>query len=191
MKEWLMGVLSVVIVGAAQAAPPDAQTIKGADGKPLATVVVCSDCQSGSAGKQQCHTGVEDGWLDGQPCGKCLVSANYTWHLLSPNSLLFSGKLTDAEGKPVKDRFVKLYVANGWGVRGRTSDDGVFHLTMGATQQPRAPKPIMIDVGTRVDAPTDDAKSSYALYLLPPAYKACSAQPTPAPSEDHKKKKKP
>jgi hypothetical protein len=190
MKAWLMGVLSVAVVGAAHAAPRDAQTIKGEDGKPLATVVVCSDCQSGSTGKQQCHTGVEDGWLDGQPCGKCLVNANYDWRLQSPNSLLFSGKLTDAEGKPLKDRFVKMFMANGWAVRGRTSDDGVFHLTLGATQQPRAPKPLLVDVGTHIDAPSDDTKSNYALYLLPPAYKACSAQHTPAPSDNHKGKKK-
>ncbi|HXQ20313.1 MAG TPA: hypothetical protein VN812_01480 [Candidatus Acidoferrales bacterium] len=185
MKVWVMAAVGMVVVNvAAQAAPPNAQTIKDDSGRLLATLALCSDCQS--AGGKACHTGVEHGWLDGQACGKCLLDANYGWHYQSSRGLVFVGTLTDAAGQPVKDRYVKLFVANGWSVRGRTSDDGSFRLMLGSTEPGAAKKSVATDIGRRIDTPTNnDPKSSYAMYLLPAPYKPCSAPPTPAPAQDH------
>lgn len=191
MKVWVTAAVGIVVASiAAQAAPPNAQIIQDDSGRQLATLAVCSDCRSADGGKG-CHTGVEHGWLDGQACGRCLLDANYGWHYQSPNALVFVGTLTNAAGQPVKERYVKLFLANGWSVRGRTTDDGSFRMMLGASEPGARKKSVVIDVGTRIDSPkNNDPKSNYAMYLLPAPYKPCSAQPTPAPAQDHAGKKK-
>jgi hypothetical protein len=190
MKVWLLAAVGVVVASvAAQAAPPNAQTIKDEDGRLLAMLVVCSDCQS-TSGAKQCHTGVDQGWLDGQPCGKCLLESNPGWHYQSPNGLVFTGTLTDAAGQPVKDRFVKLFLANGWSVRGRTTDQGTFRLMLGATEKATGKKPVITDIGKHIDSPkSGDPTSYYAMYLLPAPYHPCAAPSTPVPSKNHDGKK--
>jgi hypothetical protein len=74
---------------------------------------------------------------------------------------------------------VKLFLPVGWTVRTVTSEQGKFRLTVGATQQPRKTrKPLVTDLGTRVSSPQGKA-GNYAIYLLPEAYKECSATDAP------------
>jgi len=159
---------------------------KGKAGESLGIVVLCNDCQSG-AGKQ-CLTGAEEGWLNGKACGKCLLESNWGTPPQSPYDMHITGTLVDAANKPIKDRFVKLFLANGWGVRTRTGEDGTFRLTLGATME-RKGEPAVLDIGTRVDA-VKGADPHYAIFLLPNPYKPCTRKPEPAKPDKPKPGKK-
>src|SRR5207253_2996592 len=84
-----------------------------------------------------CHSGVQTGWLKGNPCGPCLLQQNGDAPLNWPYDLHITGTLTDGTGQPLKGEFVKLFTTLGWTVRTITSAQGKFRLTMGATRQPR------------------------------------------------------
>ncbi len=176
MKVWRMAALISVMTSAAlQAAVlPGEKEVKAEDGQTLAVVVVCSDCQSVTGkSKKPCEGGAEQGWLDGKPCGKCMLDSNYGVMLRHPYDLHITGKLLDRAGKPVINRFVKLYLANGWSVRSKTTDQGMFRLMLGATAERKSRQPLVTDLGSLVDSRTGK-DPEFAMFLLPPAYKPCA-----------------
>src|SRR5947207_1850070 len=129
MKLWWMAALSVMMVSAAAHAGSDEQPIKGPDRVTVAMLTICNDCQSGESAT--CPSGAEHGWLNGKPCGKCLIDANYGVTLKYPYDVHIVGSLVDPDGKPVKDRFVKAFLPNGWTIRGRSAEQGMFRLMLG------------------------------------------------------------
>lgn len=191
MKLWWMAALSVMMAATAVHAmtAPDEQPIKDPDGATLAMLVVCNDCQSG-AGKS-CASGAEVGWLNGKPCGQCLIESNFGTLLKYPYDLHIKGTLTDPDGKPVKNRFVKAFLPNGWSIRGKTSEAGTFRLMLGATAERKGKEPVIADLGTRVDT-TKDEDPYFAIFLLPESYKPCAAnamKSSETKSGDHAKPK--
>jgi hypothetical protein len=187
MQKWLVMVGALALTTAtttvqAQKAP-DVQPIKGTDGETWAMLVQCNSCSS--PGGKKCHAGAEEGFLNGQPCGKCMIVENYGARFSYPYDLHLTGKLVDAQGKPIKDRFVKIFMANGWNIRTRTSEAGTYRLMLGATAERKSATPLVIDLGTRADAPADN-KDFYAMYLLPEGYKACP--PAKSKAKKHKAK---
>jgi hypothetical protein len=192
MQTWLVGVLSLFIVaaGTGRALAASTQPVRDPEGSTLAVIVECSSCRSGSGGSK-CHGGVEAGWLDGKACGTCLIEANYGASIEYPYDLQMYGRLVDAHGEPVKERFVKLFIANGWNVRTRTGQDGTFRLVLGATGERKSTAALPIDLGTRVDSPKENA-GHHAMFLLPDHYAACP-QPAARSSKagDNAKSKKP
>jgi hypothetical protein len=189
MQKWLMMVLILALLAAGPAVraeeAKDVVPIKGSDGQTLAVLVQCNNCSARRGGKK-CHTGAEEGYLNGEACGKCMITENYGARLAYPFDLHLIGKLVDAQGQPIKGRFVKVFMANGWNIRTRTSDAGTYRLMLGATIERKSTTPMVIDLGTRVDAPEVN-KDYYAMFLLPNDYKACPA-PHPEPKK-HKAKK--
>ena len=180
MQKWLsMGIVFGLMM-TAQIAPAenvsDVQAVKGPDGATLAVMIQCNSCAASTGASKKCHTGAEEGYLNGQPCGKCMITENFGKPLPYPYDLHFSGVLVDADGKPIKDRFVKVFMANGWNIRTRTSDVGTYRLMLGATAERKSTTPVVIDLGTRVDDPKE-TKDYYAMFMLPEGYKACAAPP--------------
>jgi len=162
------------------------QPIKDPNGATLAVVVTCNSCKTESAQKgAACVSGAEEGFLNGQQCGQCLVYANSRQPFTYPYDIHIVGKLVDAAGKPVKDRFVKMFTPLGWSMRSRTADDGTFHFIMGATAERKSQSPLLTDVGSH----TDTAKGTryYTFYLLPKSYQNCKA----APAQENPAKNKP
>ncbi len=172
MRRWWMAVVVVVATLGIRAHAYE-QNLTDPDGATLAKILMCNDCKSG-VGKG-CDDGAEKGWLSAQPCGKCLLESNFGKAIGYPYDLHISGRLTDAGGKGVKERFVKLFLPNGWGVRTRTNDDGTFRMTMGATVERKRPEPLMIDVGTHVDSIKGSEDALFAIYMLPEGYAKCNA----------------
>ncbi len=194
MKPWWLLGLSSIAITAALPALAGTKPLKDESGKTFAVVVVCDSCQSSGDSKKQCFTGVENGWLNGEPCGKCLVNENAGRPLGYSYDLHLTGKIVGADGAPLKQRFVKLYLSNTWTVRSRTGDDGVFRLMLGATQDRKTKKPLVVDLGTQTD--TSKATVDYALYLLPDGYNACPPEaatvekPKPAAGKGKRKASK-
>ena len=175
MKLGWLAALSMMVASTAVSAAqlPDEQAIKDPDGgATLAVLTVCNDCQSGEG--KSCYSGAEQGWLDGKPCGKCLIESNYRVLLKYPYDLHIAGTLTDPDGKPVQDRFVQVFLPGGWTVRGRTSEQGAFRLMLGATAERKSKQPLVVNLGTRVDT-KKGTDPYYAMFLLPASYKPCSA----------------
>jgi hypothetical protein len=174
MKLRWMAALSIMMASTAvQAAQlPSEQPIKDPDGTTLAILTVCNDCPSGEG--QSCYSGAEQGWIDGKPCGKCLIESNFGTVLKYAYDIHITGTLTDPSGKPVKDRFVKAFLPSGWTIRGRTSELGTFRLMLGATADRKSKKPVIADLGTRTDTQKGD-DPYYAIFLLPASYKPCAA----------------
>jgi hypothetical protein len=171
-RRWIAGLILVLFAARAQAAgAPDEMQVKTADGRVLGVLLFCNDCKSAGKG---CLTGAEEGWLSGKPCGKCMVENNHDIILKYPVDIHITGKLVDASGKPVKERFVKLFLPNGWGVRTKTYDEGNFRLMLGATTERESKQPLLVDVGTRVDS-IKGTDPYYAMFLMPETYKPCSA----------------
>ncbi|HVO25002.1 MAG TPA: hypothetical protein VMW56_15375 [Candidatus Margulisiibacteriota bacterium] len=183
MQKWLMMavLLALPTVGAAVRAEDakDVIPIKSSEGQTLAVLVQCNNCAKATAGAKNCRTGVEEGYLNGRACGKCMITENYGARLAYAYDLHLVGKLVDAQGQPIKDRFVKVFMANGWNIRTRTSDAGTYRLMLGATVERKSTTPVVVDLGTRVDSPKDN-KEFYAMFLLPDGYKPCpAAKPEP------------
>ncbi|MFN8627457.1 MAG: hypothetical protein U0587_15955 [Candidatus Binatia bacterium] len=173
--------MSIVVatVAAHAAAAGQTQRVKDPDGNTLAVVLSCDTCKTGSAAKgAHCAAGAEDGWLDGQPCGKCLIAANAQQPLAFGYDIHIVGKLVDGEGNPLKERFVKMFTTAGWSMRSRTADDGSFHFIMGATAERKSQSPVLTDIGSYVD--TAKGTPYYAFFLLPDAYQQCPAVPAAA-----------
>jgi hypothetical protein len=194
MQKWLLMVVALGLLTAAPAVwaenATDVQPIKSPDGQTLAVLVQCNNCPSSSGKSTKCHTGAEKGYLGGKPCGQCMITENYGVALVYPYDLHFTGKLVDDQGEPIKDRFVKVFMANGWSIRTRTSAEGTYRLMLGATAERKSTKPVVIDLGTRVDSPKAN-KDFYAMFLLPDGYKACPAAAKAEPKAHKKKATKP
>jgi hypothetical protein len=187
MRRWWMVAIGALMATAAVAAQlPDQQTVKDPEGNTVGVLLFCNDCQS--AGKD-CYGGAESGFLNGKPCGKCLIESNYGTVIRYGYDLHVTGTLTDPEGNPVKNRFVKLFLPNGWGVRSRTTDQGNFRLMLGPTTERKSKQPLVIDVGARIDTKKGD-DPQYAMYLLPETYKPCAAGAA-KPQAQHGAKQKP
>jgi hypothetical protein len=190
MLRW-MAVLGMVMATTTTraATAPDVLPIKDSEGTTFGVLVVCNDCQSTSgAAKKTCHGGAEEGWMDGKPCGKCMLTANFGARFSYPYDLHVTGTLVDPAGQPVKNRFVKLFLANGWTVRTKTTDQGSFRLTLGAIQARKSKEPLVTDIGTRVDSVKGN-DPYYAIFLLPASYQSCP--PESAQSEKKPSAKKP
>lgn len=183
-----VGMSLVVAAMATQAhAAGQVQPIKDPNGNTLAVVVTCNTCKTESEGKRaQCASGAEEGWLDEQPCGKCMLGANAQQPFTFGYDIHVIGKLVDGEGNPLKDRFVKMFTPAGWSMRSRTVEDGTFHFIMGATGERKSQSPVLTDVG----AHTDTAKGTpyYAFFLLPQSYQQCPAAPAGAAAKKPEKK---
>lgn len=181
MKSWLVGLMSVVFcTSATWAAGGHAPVpVKDADGKTYALIVFCNDCADAS--KAGCHDGAENGFLNGKPCGKCFVEQGDKKPIQYPYDVHITGKISNAAGEAVKERYVKLFMSNGWGHRTRTLEDGRFHLLLGATMERKSKDNLSIDLGTLVDVVGED-DAHYAMYFLPVDYKPCSVA-APAPPE--------
>ena len=169
----LMGVLVLMLVSLVAPAGATTDLVKDPDGNTLAVVVDCNSCQNPAAKGAKCETGAEDGFLDGKPCGKCLLDANYPTRIPYAYDLQFMGYLKDENGQPLKGKFVRLYLPNTWTVRTRTTDDGLFRLLLGATVE-RKGKAQIIKLGDRI-MPKDSKAPEYALFMLPENYKPCGA----------------
>ncbi|HYD50016.1 MAG TPA: hypothetical protein VEB21_16785 [Terriglobales bacterium] len=185
MKQWMVVLLgSLWLVAAVQAQPVRNEVeVRDADGKLYAVAVFCNDCKNGpQPGK--CDPGAAEGWLGDKPCGSCLMRAAGPAVIKYPYDLHFTGKLVDKDGKPVANRFVKMLLPNGWGVRSKTSEAGTFRLMLGATDERKGQKPILTELGQRTDS-TGKEDEHFAIYLLPPSFSPCTGsepdKPTKAP----------
>jgi hypothetical protein len=187
MKPWWMVGLSIVAVMVAThvVVAENTQLIKDPDGNAVGLLVICSSCQASVGSAKQCQTGVQQGWLNGKPCGKCMLVANAGQTLHHAYDLHFAGKLVDDAGAPRKERFVRMFLANGWTVRTRTGDDGGFRLMLGATESRKSKNPIVVDLGTRVDA--NAGTEDYSFYVLPESYKPCPPQVATPAARKHRR----
>ena len=110
-------------------------------------------------------------------CGSCLLKSNWGTTIKYTQDLHFIGKLVDESGAPVKNRFVKMFLPNGWKVRTRSSDSGNFRMMLGATDERTSHEPLLIDLGTHVDSEKAN-DLHYAFYLLQKDYKPCAKPET-------------
>jgi hypothetical protein len=174
---WSVG---ISLVAATMATPVSAaggmQPIKDPDGNTLAVVVSCDTCKTGSGGAAKpCAAGAEEGWLEGRPCGRCLLAANAQQPFTYPYDIHIVGKLFDGAGNPLKERFVKMFTPIGWSMRSRTADDGTFHFILGATAERKPQSPVLTDLGAHVDTAKDTPY--YTFFFLPESYQQCAAAP--------------
>lgn len=172
---------SLLLVTAAWAAPERSEIeVQNAEGTVLGKLVICADCKDPAAkGAAECAEGAVEGWREGTVCGSCLLRSNWGVLIEYDRDIHINGKLIAPDGNPVGNRFVKLFMPNGWSVRTRTAGDGTFRLMLGATLQRKGGEPFVVDIGRRVDSVvgTDE---HFGLYFLPPNYKSCPAtEPTP------------
>ena len=167
------GAFALLLFGLALPAYGASDLVKDPDGKTMAVILDCNSCQDPSTGKN-CESGVENGYYDGKPCGKCLLDANFPTRIPYAYDLQFLGTLKDESGQPLKGRFVRMYLPNTWTVRTRTMDDGLFRLLLGATVE-RKGKGLVIKVGDRT-MNKDSKLAEYSLFMLPPDYKPCAAK---------------
>lgn len=172
----LLGALLVTPTSPVQAA--DQVEVKAPDGRVFGTIIFCNDCAR-PADKGPCDQGAENGWYKGKPCGQCFLKANPNMLIRYPFDIHVVGKIQDSKGKPLKERFVKLFLPNGWGVRSRTLDDGTFRLMLGATADREGKTPLTVDVGTHTDS-TRGEDPYFAMYMLPLSYNPCEPGDAPA-----------
>ncbi len=168
----VMGVFVLLLVATAAPLRATQDLVKDPDGNTLAVIVDCSTCRE--PGGERCETGVDGGFNDGKPCGKCLLDANFPTRIPYPYDLQFTGYLKDENGQPLKGKFVRLYLPNTWTVRTRTTEDGMFRLLLGATAE-RKGKALAIKLGDRTMR-KDSKAAEYALYMLPENYKPCATE---------------
>ena len=169
---WMVALNIIAVTVATRVfAAENTQLIKDPDGNTVGLLVICNSCQSSAGSAKQCQTGVQQGWLNGKPCGKCMLVENVGQTLRCAYDLHFTGKLVDNAGAPRKERFVRMFLPNGWTVRGRTGDDGGFRLMLGATESRKSKNPVVVDLGTRVEA--KPGTEDYSFYVLPESYKPC------------------
>lgn len=177
MKSWRVVLLVGLVASVAQAAPMRNELdVRDAEGNVYGKLVICNDCKSDSEKGKTCHPGAPEGWLDGKPCGSCLLRSNLGVLVKYPYDLHVGGTLVDKNGKPIDKRFVKMFMPNGWGIRSKTNDKGVFRLMLGATDARKGKQRIMVDIGQRVDSVSAGVDENFSLYLLPVDYKPCSGE---------------
>lgn len=163
--------VALLVVGLAPAAYADSALVKDPEGNTLAIVIDCNSCEDPAKGKN-CEGGVDSGFFEGKPCGKCLLDANFPTRIPYAFDLQFVGYLKDESGQPLKNKFVRMYLPNTWTVRTRTTDDGLFRLLLGATVD-RKGKGLVVKIGDKT-MPKASKLGEYALYMLPPNYKQCT-----------------
>jgi hypothetical protein len=173
MKSWLLGLVCFAFCSSVTwAAEPHAPVpVKDKDGKTYAMIVFCNDCADPT--KAGCYDGAENGFLKGAPCGKCFIEQSERAPIPYPYDVHITGVITKSDGTPVKERFVKLFMSNGWGHRTRTLEDGRFHLVLGATAERKSKDNLSIDLGTLVDG-VGEGDQHYAMYFLPVDFKPCA-----------------
>ncbi len=173
---WMMRATLAVVgcVAVTKAFARDPVPVRDKSGKVWAEVVVCNDCKTPN--ESGCYDGAEVGWLNGRPCGKCFVDKNYGKLVAIPYDVHYVGTLVDPKGTPVKERFVKLFVQNGWGHRTATREDGSFRVITGATGERKTNEPIVVDLGQMVDQQKDASDRVFALFLLAPDHVPCDPQ---------------
>jgi hypothetical protein len=178
MQIWRVIVLGLMIASTAQAAE-DRVPLKDENGKTLGVFLFCNECEKPAAepGKR-CLQGAVDGWLDGKPCGSCLVKSNWGVLVRYPRDLVVNGKLVREDGTPAKNHYVKLFTSNGWGARTQANPDGSFKMRLGATAERDKGKAIEIDIGERVDR-SHDGKDQFSFYLMPEVFVDCGAEAKP------------
>lgn len=191
MKLWWIGAVGLMCASSVASAVPlrDQIEVRDSDNAHYATIVFCNDCKSPdeATAKKPCNPGALDGWVDGKPCGDCLMKSNFGTVIKYPRDIVVTGTLVDKDGKLISGRFVKLFTPNGWGFRTKTSGSGSFRLTLGATgERAKGAKPLIVDVGQRIDSVTANDEN-FSLYLLPPNYAPCSGS-KPEPAAAPKKK---
>jgi len=177
-----VGIVLIALSLAPAAARAREDILKDPEGNAFAVVLDCSTCRTRKQ-VASCSGGAEHGFHDGSPCGQCLMDANYGARIGYAYDLLFTGRLTDEKGQPVQGKFVRLLMPNTWAVRTRTSREGRFRLTFGATLKRKSKKPLVIDLGERTIA-HDSKAAQYLLYMLPREYKPCKAKKHPLNSTD-------
>jgi hypothetical protein len=165
-------VLTVLCVLLLQGLASAKDIVKEPGGKTIAVILDCSSCKDPKKGKS-CETGVEQGYLGGAPCGKCLLDSNYGTRIPYAYDIHFMGRLVDESGKPLGGRFVRIFLPNTWTVRTRTGDDGTFRLMLGATIE-RKGGPVTVDLGNRT-MKKDSKAQFYAMYMMPETYKPCES----------------
>ncbi|GIW42249.1 MAG: hypothetical protein KatS3mg076_2826 [Candidatus Binatia bacterium] len=143
------------------------------EGKSYGVVV---DCRQPDAepDRKKYFGGAEEGFLGKEPCGKCLVEANWGVLLKYPYDLMIKGTLLDEEGKPVENKLVHFFFPNGWIVKTRTTKSGFFRILMGATDEKKSDRWLEMDVGERYVRKGDDLPY-YALYVMPEDFRPCGS----------------
>lgn len=192
MQLWWALILVLLAGSAGRAtASQDAIELKDETGKTQAVLVICNDCRDGGGAGKTCSSGVEDGWLDGQPCGQCLIRKNAGSDLKYDHDLHISGKLQDETGKPIAQQFVKLFLSNGWTVRSATSEQGNFRMVLGSIQPGKGKPPVVKDLGVRVESRKQSAVGAFSMFLLQPSYQPCPPEAAAPPATTSGKKKHP
>lgn len=174
-KSWFVGLVTFVVAGAAYALPQRTEIdVTDVDGAKIGKVVLCSDCKDAAkVDTPECPSGAAEGWRDGAPCGSCLLQANWGKTIEYSRDLQVSGTLVGADGEPIAERYVKMFLPNGWSIRTRTAADGTFRLLLGATKERTGTEPIKVDIGQRTDTVKGD-DPNYTIYLVPTDYKPCA-----------------
>lgn len=174
MKMWWIVALGLTVASVADAGQLGSRfDLKNAEGDVLGQLLLCSTCKTAAdQGDKSCIEGAENGWLDGQACGSCLLKSNWGVMVRHARDLLITGKLVLADGRPAKKHYVKLFLPNGWGARTQADDNGRFRLRMGATAEREKGDPLTIDLGERVDVP-HEGENQFSLYLMPDSFAAC------------------
>ncbi|MBI3784114.1 MAG: hypothetical protein HY270_12015 [Deltaproteobacteria bacterium] len=163
------------------ASSSDEIPVKEPDGKTVAVILLCNDCQNPSD-KKECFEGADVGFHKGKDCGQCLIKANPKRSIDYSYDLHITGTLVNDKGEPIKDRFVKLMLPNGWGHRTKTLDKGQFHLMIGATIERKGKEPLTIDIGKHVDQQKGEKDQYFAMFMLPKNYVGCSDAAPAAPA---------
>lgn len=175
---WMVA-LSLMMASAAHAGPQGSKIeVKDADGEIVGHMLLCSTCEKAGADKE-CREGAEDGWLDGKPCGSCLIKSNWGVLIRHKRDMVISGRLLLDDGRPAKKHYVKMFLPNGWGARTQADVDGTFLLRMGATaERDEEGKPLTVELGDRVDV-THEGNNQFSIFLMPDAYAPCTEDAKP------------
>jgi hypothetical protein len=145
--------------------------LRDPEGQALALIVDCSSCQEAGEAAA-CQSGVENGFHEGLPCGRCLIDANFGKRISLPYNSIILGRLKDENGKPVAKKFVRVSLPNSWGVRTRTREDGSFVVRLGPTVDSKSKTLVKVDLGDRT-VRGGDTTEMYFLFMLPPEHEAC------------------
>ena len=177
IKTWWIVALGLSVASIAQAASNGVVVpLKDGDGKVLAQMVLCGSCENSNESGKTCYNGAPEGWLDGKPCGQCLLKNNWGVMIRHSRDLSLIGRLIRPDGTPGRKHYVKLFMPNGWGGRTQTNTEGHFRLLLGATAERQKGAPIVVDLGERTDVKHPGGEE-FSIYLMPDAFVACGEKP--------------
>ena len=171
---WSVAIGAAALASVSHATPLNNEVLlKDGDGKVLAVAVLCNECQTNPTDSSKtCHSGAVDGYLDGKPCGSCLLESNWGVLIRYPRDLSVIGRLVKDNGEPAKKHYVKMFLPNGWSVRTQTREDGHFRMNMGATAEREKGDPLVIDIGEWSDS-EHSGENQFSIYLMPASYNPC------------------